>query len=45
MPSFKLKAVVLFLKILVSLVLSRNEGNIIQNISQNCTNVNVDDLR
>ena len=45
MSCLKLKSVVLFLKILVNLVLSRNFGNIIHDIAQNYININVSDLR
>ena len=45
MSCVKLKSVVLFLKILVNLVLSRNFGNIIHDIAQNYININVSDLR
>ena len=45
MSCFKLKSVVLFLKILISLVLSRNFGNIIHDIAQNYIDINVSDLR
>ena len=45
MSCFKLKSVVLFLKIFISLVLSRNFGNIIHDIAQNYIDVNVSDLR
>ena len=45
MYCFKLKSVVLFLKILISLVFSRNFGNIIHDIAQNYIDINVTDLR
>ena len=45
MSCFKLKSVVLSLKILISLVLSRKFGNIIHDIAQNYININVSDLR
>ena len=44
MSRFKLKSVVLFLKILISLVLSRIFGNIIHDIAQNYIDINVSDL-
>ena len=40
-----MKSVVLFLNILISLVLSRNFGNIIHDIAQNYIDINVGDLR
>ena len=54
MSCFKLKSLVFFLKILISIVLSRNFGNIIHNIphkskivfnKQKYININVSDLR
>ena len=40
-----MKSVVLFLNMLISLVLSRNFGNIIHDIAQNYIDINVGDLR
>ena len=45
MSWFKLESVILFLKILISVVLSRNFGNIIHDIAQNYIDINVSDLR